>query len=259
MYGFIYITTNHINGKKYIGQRKYDKQGKWKEYLGSGVVLSKAIKKYGVKYFSKEIIEECESKQLLNRREKYWIDYYNAVNSNNFYNIAEGGDGGNTLAGYTEKQLEEHSKILSKALKGIINQGANNPRAKKVICLNNMIIFDTTIEASNYANTSDYMIQQCCNEKSQLKTAGNDPVTNERLQWEYYIPNKTYEFIPYEKDTTNITRKVICKELNITFDSLTEGAKYIGKTKHTLWCHLNGYAKSCGKSDNGEKLHWEYA
>ena len=48
MYGFIYITTNHINGKKYIGQRKYDKQGKWKEYLGSGVVLSKAIKKYGI-------------------------------------------------------------------------------------------------------------------------------------------------------------------------------------------------------------------
>ena len=48
MYGFVYITTNHVNGKQYIGQRKYDKQGKWKEYLGSGVVLSKAIKKYGL-------------------------------------------------------------------------------------------------------------------------------------------------------------------------------------------------------------------
>lgn len=259
MYGFVYITTNHVNGKQYIGQRKYDKQGKWKEYLGSGVVLSKAIKKYGLENFSKEIIENCETKEELNAREKFWINYFNAVDSDNFYNIAKGGDGGNTLAGYTEQQLEEHSKILSNALKGVINQGKNNPMAKQVICLNNMKIFDTTIEASNYANTSDYMIQQCCNEKSQLKTAGNDPVTNERLQWEYYIPNKTYEFIPYEKDTTNITRKVICKELGITFDSLTEGAQYIGKTKHTLWCHLNGYAKSCGKSDNGEKLHWEYA
>ena len=46
MYGFVYITTNHVTGKQYIGQRKYDKQGKWKEYLGSGVILSKAIKKY---------------------------------------------------------------------------------------------------------------------------------------------------------------------------------------------------------------------
>ena len=68
MYGFVYITTNHVNGKQYIGQRKYDKQGKWKEYLGSGVVLSKAIKKYGLENFSKEIIENCETKEELNER-----------------------------------------------------------------------------------------------------------------------------------------------------------------------------------------------
>ena len=38
MYGFIYITTNHVNGRQYIGQKKYDKSGKWKKYLGSGIV-----------------------------------------------------------------------------------------------------------------------------------------------------------------------------------------------------------------------------
>ena len=31
MYGFIYITTNHVNGRQYIGQKKYDKSGKWKK------------------------------------------------------------------------------------------------------------------------------------------------------------------------------------------------------------------------------------
>ena len=57
-YGFIYITTNNINGKKYIGQKKYDKEGKWKTYLGSGIILNRAIKKYGAENFSKEIIEK---------------------------------------------------------------------------------------------------------------------------------------------------------------------------------------------------------
>ena len=123
MYGFIYITTNHINGKKYIGQKNYDKNGRWKEYLGSGIILKQAIQKYGVDNFSKEIIEECETKELLNEREKYWISYYNAVKSNKFYNIANGGDGGNTISGYSKEQLEEYKKFkhelhMKTALKG---------------------------------------------------------------------------------------------------------------------------------------------
>ena len=33
-YGFIYLTTNHFNDKKYIGQKKFDSN--WKNYFGSG-------------------------------------------------------------------------------------------------------------------------------------------------------------------------------------------------------------------------------
>ena len=62
LYGFIYITTNHINGKKYIGQKRYDKNNKWKSYLGSGIHLKRAINKYGADNFSKEIIENLEIK-----------------------------------------------------------------------------------------------------------------------------------------------------------------------------------------------------
>jgi len=89
---FVYLTTNLINGKKYIGKQKDTNP----LYLGSGKILRIAIKKYSKINFKKEIIEECINESHLNEREKYWIAYYNAVESADFYNIAEGGMGGNT-------------------------------------------------------------------------------------------------------------------------------------------------------------------
>lgn len=130
MYGFIYITTNRINGKRYIGQRKYDRTGKWKDYLGSGIYLKNAINKYGKENFTKEIIEECETKDKLNEQEKYWISFYDAVNNENFYNISNGGDGGNTIIGYSKEQLEEYKQRKSILHKQTALKGENAPRSK---------------------------------------------------------------------------------------------------------------------------------
>lgn len=249
MYGFIYVTTNHINNKKYIGQKKYDKRGNWKKYIGSGVVLKQAIKKYGIENFSKEIIEECETKEELNAREKYWISYYDAVKSYGYYNIAAGGDGGNVFAGYTEEQLIKHSQLLSQKLKGNINQGKNNPNAKQVICLNNMKIFDTTIDAAKYGNTTDSLIQQCC-VNSKLHTAGTHPITKERLQWEYYDKNKNYIFIPYKREYCH--KKVLCLNTNIIYNSANEASKETG-------CSINGIRHCCGgfyETTNGMKFSY---
>jgi group I intron endonuclease len=115
-YGFIYITTNNINNKKYIGKCKY-KPGS-KNYLGSGLHLKRAINKYGKENFSRDIIDTAKNENELNKKEKYWIDFYNAIHSDNFYNIAEGGHGGNTLAGKTEEELKQFGEIISNANKG---------------------------------------------------------------------------------------------------------------------------------------------
>lgn len=98
-----------INGKKYIGQKSYHKSD-WKTYLGSGIHLKRAIDKYGKENFSREIIEECPTKEELDKREIYWISFYNAVESDSFYNIANGGDGGNTIAGYSDEELEKYKE-----------------------------------------------------------------------------------------------------------------------------------------------------
>ena len=92
MFGYIYKTTNLINGKIYIGKRQ--KQEFDKYYLGSGIYLKKAIEKYGKENFSCEIIDECNSIEELNEREIYWIDKLNSRIKSIGYNISKGGDGG---------------------------------------------------------------------------------------------------------------------------------------------------------------------
>jgi group I intron endonuclease len=99
----IYKTTNNINGKFYIGQDSNNDP----EYLGSGVLLNKAIKKYGRDNFTKEILEICNTREELNEREKYWITELNAKELG--YNLADGGVGGNT---YTEETRERVSNLF---------------------------------------------------------------------------------------------------------------------------------------------------
>lgn len=91
MYGYIYKTTNLINGKIYIGQHKSDKFDK--SYYGSGKRFLNAFNKYGKDNFSCEIIEWCKTREIANDRERYWISYYNTQDRNIGYNITEGGEG----------------------------------------------------------------------------------------------------------------------------------------------------------------------
>ena len=100
---------------KYIGKRVYDERGSWKTYLGSGIYLSRAIKKYGADHFSRQIIDVAETTDELNEKEKYWIAHYDAVKNTDFYNIAPGGDGGNVRAGYSDEEyrISEERRIAA--------------------------------------------------------------------------------------------------------------------------------------------------
>lgn len=54
-YGFVYLTTCSVNGKKYVGQRRYHpaKPASDEAYMGSGRIVALAIKKHGLSCFSK--------------------------------------------------------------------------------------------------------------------------------------------------------------------------------------------------------------
>lgn len=96
--GYIYKITNTVNGKMYIGQTRQTIARRWTEHkqcsksknLGYESLLYQAMKKYGIKSFVVEEVEEC-SDELLNDREIYWIAHYGTVE--NGYNISRGGFG----------------------------------------------------------------------------------------------------------------------------------------------------------------------
>lgn len=89
MYGYIYKTTNMVNGKIYVGQHKSNKFDSY--YKGSGKLLHEALNKYGVDNFSVEVLEECDTAEYMNEREIYWIAQLNSTNLDIGYNLSDGG------------------------------------------------------------------------------------------------------------------------------------------------------------------------
>jgi hypothetical protein len=83
-YGFIYITTNLLNNKKYIGMKKYSKG--CETYMGSSKFLIKDIQKYGIDNFKRKIIEECDTAKNLQEREIFYLKINNVLNDDLFYN-----------------------------------------------------------------------------------------------------------------------------------------------------------------------------
>ena len=119
MYGYIYETTNQINGKKYIGKRVSSTFDKY--YLGSGKLLRNAIDKYGFNNFKCIVLQECYGNEELNDAEKDWIKKFNATKSKDYYNIADGGDGGNTYKYKSTVEMNIIKKKISESSKKIIH------------------------------------------------------------------------------------------------------------------------------------------
>jgi len=137
----IYKTINLINNKIYIGQDSNNNP----KYLGSGLLLRKAINKYGKKNFKKEILEFCNNQNELNEKEIYWIEKMNSRDLDIGYNIDYGGKSskktiesikktaiGNTGKKRTIEQKDKLSKSANKRWEDTTNRDINSLKQKEV-------------------------------------------------------------------------------------------------------------------------------
>lgn len=112
----IYMITNKINNKKYIGQ-SINIEKRWKDHIKMSLTdnsnnhFYSAIKKYGINNFNFSILEKCK-KEELNIREKYWINFYQTTDRNKGYNATSGGDSHYCLRDESKQKISQKRKEL---------------------------------------------------------------------------------------------------------------------------------------------------
>lgn len=124
----IYKTTNKINGKFYVGTHKTRNLDD--SYLGSGKLLKRAIIKYGLENFEREILHVFNNPEDMFAKEAEIVTE-DFLSEENTYNLKIGGFGGWDFVNENALNFGGNPKLAS--VKGNINfkKGNNRYRGKK--------------------------------------------------------------------------------------------------------------------------------
>jgi predicted DNA-binding transcriptional regulator len=127
MINFVYITTNQINGKQYVGDHSTNDLEK-DNYVGSGIYILHALNEYGKENFKREILEHFNTKEeAFNAQEKY-IQEYNTLVPNG-YNISP--KGGLCIKGcHSEETKQKIGKSNKGKVRSVYSKNIMSKRAK---------------------------------------------------------------------------------------------------------------------------------
>lgn len=194
--GYIYLISNDINDKLYIGKtvttvaERYSKHKYNMINYQDTCAIHHAMRKYGFEHFQVAELEKCDN-NILSEREKYWIAYYNTYE--NGYNCTPGGDGNPKYdyefiynefkKGKTQKEIaqelgcEKHT--ITRALRSYdvpskeMQKGKYGNSRKKVYQIDKetqavLQEFPSLAAAAEYEQCSVSMISLVCNKKRNL-------------------------------------------------------------------------------------------
>lgn len=116
--GLIYMYTNKLNGKKYVGQTITSLKDRDNKHFHdkNNSYFDRAYKKYGRDNFKLEVLEENIPLDKLNEMEEKWIREYNTIfTSGNGYNMTKGGQSCGPIKKTTFEQESEIKKLLKES------------------------------------------------------------------------------------------------------------------------------------------------
>ena len=150
---WVYKITNIQNNKVYIGQTIRPIEQRFHRHLNDALNnildthFARAIRKYGKDSFIIEKIDEAKTQEELNKKEQYWIRYYNSVKEGYNETDAISKCGGNTYQSKTEEEM----KIIKEKIRQT-KMGNKNPMARKIKRINIITseedVFDTIISCA---------------------------------------------------------------------------------------------------------------
>jgi len=103
-YNYVYITTNLINEKQYVGSHETDNLND--NYLGSGTLFRRAIQKYGKEKFKRKILKKYKIIEKARLAEKVFIKKFNTIHPYG-YNISPTGGNDRGIKGCMSEETKE--------------------------------------------------------------------------------------------------------------------------------------------------------
>ena len=115
--GRVYLITNLINGKRYVGITSRPLRLRWNEHVSNKIkyvsVLRRAITKYGKENFSITLLEEIidVTEKELQSKESFYIDKYNTfIDDGQGYNLVKQSDSKLVVSEETRKKMSNNTE-----------------------------------------------------------------------------------------------------------------------------------------------------
>lgn len=141
----VYKATNKLNNKIYIGKtvKSLKERNRLRKYDNNSFDL--LYQELGEEGFNWEIIDTATNEKCLNKKESYWIKYYNSTDPEIGYNMM----GGNSNAWKTNIVKEHIREALSGDKNHMYNKKyEDNPTSKPIIDINTGKIYVSLTKAS---------------------------------------------------------------------------------------------------------------
>lgn len=203
----IYMITNVINNKMYIGQTKNTLKYRFQQHCASTSYckkLCKAIQKYGKENFTIKQIDLANSRKEANEKERYWIKFYKTQIEG--YNLTEGG------------------------------YDAISTRRKRVICLNTGEIFESITAAAKKfkADKVDYIARVCHGVRPRFKG----------YNFAFLDKNNKPMLEKLRLDAPLAHKKTLCIETGEIFKDSKAASDWLGVTRNAVSMCCRGLCKT---------------